>query len=178
MPTIILIGCIVFIILGVTYVVCVTKIDKVENKYRNESSTIDTFLWDIQHRLKKSGDIVEKYGIDPATIRDAESLGLGMPASMQMKKLSDYMEHYQNLKLVDRSIITDEADREEVIKYIKEIEQLRRELIAETVAYNKSVNEYNGVISRFPYSFVAQRKRKSTKSTFYYAFVPMEDEKI
>lgn len=161
--------CSLFIVLGIIYVVCVSKIDKVENKYRNEASTMDTFLWDIQHRLKKASEIVEKYGVDPETIRDAEALGLGMPTSLQMLKLTKYMEKYENLKHIDRSTFTDTADREGVEKLIMEIEQLRRELIAETVVHNKSVNAYNSVISRFPYSFVAHRKRKSTKSTFYYA---------
>ena len=90
MGTFIAIACLVLIVVLVIYIIGVSGLDKVESKFRNESSTIDTYLWDIQHRLKKASAVLEKYSIDTADIKDTQELGLGMPVSLQMMKYSDY----------------------------------------------------------------------------------------
>ena len=98
MATIVLIVIAVMIVAMVVYIRAVSKVDRAENDFRKESSTIDTFLWDIQHRLKKSGDILEKYEIDASEIRDGDSLGLGMPTSFQVLKFSQYSEKIKKLE--------------------------------------------------------------------------------
>ena len=103
MGTFIGIACLVIIVLLIIYIIGVSGVDKVENAYRNEASTIDTYLWDIQHRLRKASAVLEKYNIDTRDIKDTQELGLGMPVTMQIKKFSDYCDNMENLKNVDRT---------------------------------------------------------------------------
>ena len=168
MGTFIGIACLVIIVFLIIYIIGVSGVDKVENAYRNEASTIDTYLWDIQHRLRKASAVLEKYNIDTRDIRDTQELGLGMPVTMQIKKFSDYCDNMENLKNVDRTAVTDETDKAELAKYDEELEALRIEVIANTVKHNKAVNVYNSKIAKFPFSFVARRKRKSPKGIFTY----------
>lgn len=160
--------CILFIIAAVIYIIGVSGLDKAENRYRNEASTIDICLWDMQHRLKKASAILEKYGIDSSEVKDPQELGLGMPVTMQILKFSDYCSRQENLKNTDRTAVKDEADLAELKKYDEELESLRLEVISSSVKHNKAVNAYNSCIARFPYSFVARRKKKSSKGIFTY----------
>ena len=175
MGTIVGIACLCIIIFLIIYIIGVSGIDKVESKYRSEASTIDTYLWDIQHRLKKAAAVLEKYSIDTSEIKDPQELGLGMPSTMQIMKFSEYCRKMENLKAVDRTTVTDEADRAELDKYDAELEALRVEVITNSVKHNKAVNAYNSKIARFPYSFVARRKGKSSKGIFTYVMPEKND---
>ncbi|MBR1674168.1 MAG: hypothetical protein IJ703_04315 [Eubacterium sp.] len=165
MGTFIAIACLVLIVVLVIYIIGVSGLDKAESKFRNESSTIDTYLWDIQHRLKKASTVLEKYSIDTADIKDTQELGLGMPVSLQMMKYSDYSTKMENLEKVDTTALSEE-DKQELEKYIQELENLRVELVGESIKHNKAVNAYNSRIAQFPYSFVAKRKKKDPKGIF------------
>ena len=68
----------------------------------------------------------------------------------------------------DKTDEADETDKAELAKYDEELEALRIEVIANTVKHNKAVNVYNSKIAKFPFSFVARRKRKSPKGIFTY----------
>ncbi|SCW44698.1 hypothetical protein SAMN05660484_01089 [Eubacterium ruminantium] len=168
MATIVLIVIVVMIVAMVVYIRAVSKVDRAENDFRKESSTIDTFLWDIQHRLKKSGDILEKYEIDASEIRDGDSLGLGMPTSFQVLKFSQYSEKIKKLEEISKRSITDEDDKASIAQYQKELDQLKIDVIAESVAHNKSVSFYNNTISKFPMTIVAHRRHKLPKNLFTY----------
>ncbi len=167
MGTFIGIACLVLIVVLVIYIIGVSGLDKVESKFRNESSAIDTYLWDIQHRLKKAAAVLEKYNVDTSEIKDPQELGLGMPVSLQMMKFTEYSTKMENLAAVDRTAFSEE-DKQELDKYDSELEALRVELIGESVKHNKAVNAYNSRIATFPYSFVAKRKRKEPKGIFVY----------
>ncbi len=168
MGTIIGIACLCVIIFLIIYIIGVCGVDKVENAYRKEASTVDTYLWDMQHRLKKAATVLEKYNIDTSEIKDPQELGLGMPVTMQIMKFSDYCTKVEKLKNADRTSVTDEADLADLKKYDEELEALRIEVITNSTRHNKAVNAYNSKIAKFPYSFVAKRKGKEPKGIFAY----------
>lgn len=162
--------CIVIFILGLgyLYIGSVHKINKADMAAKDAGSDIDTCLWDMNHNLGVVLKALQEKGIEPELPEDKSGLlALGMNPALQQLVAQNAEERMKVVRPAaeEAGLAEDEA----VAKAFSKFDNAKTELMAAGMKYNKMVGKFNSVISRFPASFIADRKNKSSKSIFIYS---------
>ncbi|MCR5213498.1 MAG: LemA family protein [Eubacterium sp.] len=165
----------VFVALGIFYILLTVKINKFDMSARDKCSEIDTGLWDRAHQLSKIVDILDKKDIKHTIdVLDVNTFGLGMPPVMQATNADKLDKQDEILREVLKEHPELKED-EEFETHLNKFNDARNELIRASMAYNKSANEFNHLIAGFPASIIAMIYKKKDKAIFIYFFKELGD---
>ena len=168
MLTVVYIIVTIFVIaLGYVYISSVNKVNKADIAARDAGSDIDTCIWDMNHNLGIVLKALKEKGNEPELPEDQSGLlSIGMNTTVQQMVIKN-VEQRMNIvrKAAEEAGITGDED---VSKALGKYDNARNELEGAGLKYNKMVGRYNAVISHFPASAIASRKRKGSKMIFVY----------
>ena len=158
---------ILFIVIGIIYIIIISKISELDTKARDSGSNIDSCIWEISHFLNLISELLKKHSTEvPDELLVTPVLALGMSAGVQFTTYIDLMKKKEGLlKLLSEN---KEADAtEEAANYRSRLKGAEDEIVGASLKYNKRANQLNTFIDRPIISFLAQRKGYTTRGNFF-----------
>ncbi len=160
----------VFVAIGILFIYITIKVDKLDTVARDKGSEIDTALWDRAHQLSKLVEKLDANGIKHDIVPlDVNTFGLGMSAVLQATNADSLDKKDEQLRELLKEHPELEQD-EEFKTHLEKFNLARNELVRTSLSYNKSANEFNHYIAKFPVSIVSTLHKKKDKSVFVYYF--------
>ena len=164
------------LILGVTFIYITTRINKLESVTRDKNAEVDAGIWDRGFRLGKLVEALDKAGIKhEIEAPDTSAFTLGTPATIQ----SVTSEQLDKADSALQEVIEKHPELKKDAEFVENLEKFdiaRKDIFKASLAYNKSVSAYNGFISAFPGSVIANLRKKSDKPVFTYVFTDIKKD--
>ena len=159
-----LIVMLLIILVGGYYIYTVNRVSKLDSAARNLAGEIDTLLWDRNHVYDQIiARLTEKEVALDEELTKKQSLGLGMPTSMQMATCTEQTKRWNRLL----PILEEQGTGDEELTRLKErFLSLRGELVSAGKEHNRAATTFNAYIEHpFP-GFIASRKTKGQRAPF------------
>jgi len=158
---------VLFIVVGILYIVIISKISELDTKARDAGSNIDSSIWEISHFLNLIAELLKKHGtIVPDELNVTPVLALGMSAGVQFTTYIDLMSKKESLlKLLEENAAASAS--EEAATYRKRLADAETDIVGYSLKYNKRANELNAFLDKPIISWFGQRKGYTTRGNFF-----------